>query len=153
MLTIPDEDSASRIAVPTLCGLPDLQLSPHTFFRNKAAVDARDPRSHLLPFVRGGDEEVPGQLLLCGRADPGKKFYTKFGVGRSIWATMHWKAQWAQSRACFWKMGVKMENGPLGLPADFLIAQDGTVVAAKYGTHAYDQWEVPELLALANTTG
>ena len=51
------------------------------------------------------------------------------------------------------KMGVKMENGPLGLPADFLIAKDGTVVAAKYGTHAYDQWEVPELLALANTAG
>lgn len=38
-------------------------------------------------------------------------------------------------------------GGRLGLPADFLIAGDGTVLACKYGTHAYDQWSVDELLA------
>lgn len=40
----------------------------------------------------------------------------------------------------------------LGLPADLLIAADGRVVAAKYGSHAYDQWSVDELLALAGHT-
>jgi hypothetical protein len=40
-------------------------------------------------------------------------------------------------------------GGRLGLPADFLIDRDGTVLACKYGTHAYDQWSVDELLALA----
>jgi hypothetical protein len=35
----------------------------------------------------------------------------------------------------------------VGLPADFLIARDGTVIAAKYGQHAYDQWSVDDLLA------
>ena len=37
----------------------------------------------------------------------------------------------------------------LGMPADFLIDTDGTVLAAKYGEHGADQWSVDELLALA----
>ena len=40
-------------------------------------------------------------------------------------------------------------GGRLGLPADFLIAPDGRVMAAKYGEHADDQWSVDEMLALA----
>lgn len=39
-------------------------------------------------------------------------------------------------------------GGRIGLPADFLIAPDGTVLAAKYGAHAGDQWSVDELLGL-----
>ena len=39
-------------------------------------------------------------------------------------------------------------GGQLGVPADFLIASDGQVIAAKYGQHAYDQWTVDELLTL-----
>jgi hypothetical protein len=38
----------------------------------------------------------------------------------------------------------------LGLPADFLIAPDERIVAAKYGKHADDQWSVDELLNLAS---
>jgi hypothetical protein len=37
----------------------------------------------------------------------------------------------------------------LGLPADFLIAPDGRVLATSYGKHANDQWSVDELLDLA----
>jgi hypothetical protein len=37
----------------------------------------------------------------------------------------------------------------LGLPADFLIAPSGRINAVKYGTDAYDQWSVDELLTLA----
>ena len=41
------------------------------------------------------------------------------------------------------------EGGPLGLPADLLIAADGKVNASDYGRHAYDQWSEDQLLALA----
>jgi hypothetical protein len=41
------------------------------------------------------------------------------------------------------------QGGSLGLPADFLIAGDGRVLACKYGQHAADHWSVAELLALA----
>lgn len=47
------------------------------------------------------------------------------------------------------KMTGKPGGGPLGLPADFLIAPDGTIKAALYGVHAYDQWSVDQLLAMA----
>ena len=45
--------------------------------------------------------------------------------------------------------GLRLSGGPLGLPGDFLIAPSGLIIAVKYGTHAYDQWSVDELIALA----
>jgi hypothetical protein len=39
-------------------------------------------------------------------------------------------------------------GGQLSVPADFLIASDGQVIAVKYGQYAYDQWTVEELLTL-----
>ncbi|WP_437973716.1 peroxiredoxin-like family protein [Sorangium sp. So ce295] len=39
-------------------------------------------------------------------------------------------------------------GGRFGLPADFLVAPDGRVLASKYGEHAGDQWSVDEVLAL-----
>jgi len=44
---------------------------------------------------------------------------------------------------------IRQPNGRLGLPADFLISPDGRVAAVKYGRHAYDQWAVDDILALA----
>jgi hypothetical protein len=44
---------------------------------------------------------------------------------------------------------VNPAGGRFGLPADFLIAPDGTVLACKYGVHAYDQWSGDDLLTLA----
>jgi hypothetical protein len=37
------------------------------------------------------------------------------------------------------------------LPADFLIAGDGRIIACKYGEHADDQWSVNELLSLVHS--
>ena len=37
----------------------------------------------------------------------------------------------------------------LGLPADFLINQNGQIVAVNYGAHANDQWSVDDLLAIS----
>jgi hypothetical protein len=38
-----------------------------------------------------------------------------------------------------------------GLPADFLIAANGKIVACRYGLHGGDFWEVNEMLLLAKT--
>jgi len=48
--------------------------------------------------------------------------------------------------------GLRAEGGRLGLPADFLIAAEGRLLACKYGEHAYDQWSVEDLLALARNS-
>jgi hypothetical protein len=44
----------------------------------------------------------------------------------------------------------KPTNGNLGLPAEMLISPAGYVTTVKYGQHAYDQWSVDELLAIAS---
>lgn len=82
-------------------------------------------------------------------ADLEKHYYKKFGVETSWLASLHPKALWAAIQGISIGMiGTKMENGPVGLPADILIDREGTVLAVKYGTHADDQWEVQELLSL-----
>ncbi|GGK96677.1 alkyl hydroperoxide reductase [Sphaerisporangium melleum] len=95
-------------------------------------------------------------------ADPGKRLYAEFGVESAPRALLDPRA-WGP---IVW--GILRDLGPvllrrrplpssvqpggrLGLPADFLIGPDGRVLAAKYGEHAYDQWPVDTILALART--
>jgi hypothetical protein len=73
-------------------------------------------------------------------ADPDRKLYDEFGVHNSIRGVR-------PARSLAGSLG-PAENH-LGMPADFLIAPDGAVVARKYGEHADDQWSVDELLRLA----
>lgn len=81
--------------------------------------------------------------------DPEKALYKKFGVETSL-RFMSLKALGAAMRGmAHGHFGLRPSGGPLGLPGDFLIAPSGQIKAAKYGTHAYDQWSVDELIALA----
>jgi peroxiredoxin len=106
--------------------------------------------------LRKYQAELPFDVI----PDPDKKLYAEFGVqakpravlsprawpailrglGRSIGATIRGKEH---------APPVKPGGGSTGLPGDFLIASDGRIVASKYGEHAYDQWPVDEVLALA----
>ncbi|BFO13790.1 hypothetical protein SHKM778_01780 [Streptomyces sp. KM77-8] len=93
-------------------------------------------------------------------ADPARLLYTEFGVERSPSALLNPRAWVPVVRAVLsgvWNVvrgrehlpSTSPHGGRLGLPADFLIAPDGRVLAAKYGEHVYDQWSVDELLELA----
>jgi peroxiredoxin len=95
--------------------------------------------------IRWHQKDVP--FLMVG--DPKKAFYRAFGVGTSF-AFMSLKALWALMRGiAHGHLGLRfLGGGPLGLPADFLIAPSGRIIAVKYGTNAYDQWSVDELLTL-----
>jgi haloalkane dehalogenase len=86
-------------------------------------------------------------------ADPGKRFYRQVGAEQSYFASLHPSALWAGFVSSVkGRMGSKMTGGPFGLPAEFLVASDGRILAAKYGLHAYDQWSVDELLKLTVST-
>ncbi|MFR9768745.1 peroxiredoxin-like family protein [Nocardia sp. SC052] len=99
--------------------------------------------------------QIPFTLI----ADPDKQLYREFGVESSLRALLNPR---------LWKSGPRIMSsllrllfidrrmphliptgGPVGLPADFLIGEDGRVLAAKYGRHAFDQWTVDELLLRA----
>ena len=95
--------------------------------------------------IRSYQEDVPFVLV----ADPSKVLYKEFGVEASL-RFMSLKALRAGMRGmAHGHFGLRVSGGPLGLPADFLIAPSGQIKAAKYGTDAYDQWSVDELLGLA----
>jgi len=100
-------------------------------------------------------DELPFALI----ADPEKRLYRRFGVEQSPRALLDPRA-WPFILGGVVRSLVRIvrgrqpmppispEGGSLGLPADFLIAPDGTLVACHYGAHAYDQWSVDTLLAL-----
>jgi len=96
--------------------------------------------------IRSHQKDVP--FLLVG--DPKKAFYKGFGVETSL-GFLSLKALAALMRGiAHGHFGLRfLGGGPLGLPADFLIAPSGRINAVKYGTDAYDQWSVDELLTLA----
>jgi peroxiredoxin len=89
--------------------------------------------------------------------DPEKRLYAEFGVRSSVrseldprmWPTVA-RGIAAKARTLLTRRSLDLDahGGVLGLPADFLIAPDGEIVARKYGDYAYDQWSVDELLAL-----
>jgi len=93
-------------------------------------------------------------------ADPDKRLYAKFGVESGVRALLDPRA-WAPVVRGVVRSFIRIlrgkqpipslhpKGGSLGLPADFLIASDGQVLACKYGTHAFDQWSVDEILSLS----
>ncbi|MFI9010507.1 peroxiredoxin-like family protein [Actinosynnema sp. NPDC053489] len=104
---------------------------------------AADLRPHVadLPFAVVGD--------------PAKRLYAEFGVESAPRSLLDPRAWGAIARGLARDLAPVLrghrppprpEGGRLGLPADFLIAPDGEVVAQKRGQHAYDQWSVTELL-------
>ncbi|MET7470187.1 hypothetical protein ACFYON_11465 [Micromonospora sp. NPDC005686] len=90
-------------------------------------------------------------------ADPDRRLYREFGVEsarRSLLDPRAWlpilravaTGTWHVLRGRERLPSRTPHGGRLGLPADFLIAPDGRVLAAKHGEHASDQWSVDELL-------
>lgn len=107
----------------------------------------------LAVFHSGADtlapyqEQLPFDLI----ADPARQLYREFGVEASVRAVVNPRTWLAAARG--WSRNLPDrsdtgEGGHLGLPADFLIASDGTILACKYGAHADDQWSIDELLEL-----
>ena len=99
--------------------------------------------------VQSFHKELPFETI----ADPGKHFYRLVGAEKSFFASLHPSALWAAFVSTIkGRIGLKMTGGPFGLPAEFLVASDGRILAAKYGLHAYDQWSMEDLVRLTATT-
>lgn len=84
-------------------------------------------------------------------ADPEKNLYKSFGVESSIFSVIN-PVVWAPAVTGLLKFKqLPYEKGQsfFGLPADFLIAKTGEVLAVKYGNHADDHWEVDEVIQRA----
>jgi peroxiredoxin len=96
--------------------------------------------------IRSYQKDVPFLMV----ADPDKVFYKEFGVETSFRFLSLKALSTAVRGIAHGYFGMRfLSGGPLGLPADFLIAPSGQIKAVKYGTDAADQWSVDELLAFA----
>lgn len=109
----------------------------------------------LLPFC----ESLPFETV----ADPDEGLYKDFGVESGLRALLNPRVWVPILLGVVRSLGQTLRGreplptlaprgGRLGLPADFLIAPSGVILACKYGSHAYDQWSVDEILALARTS-
>ena len=154
-VSVPDtEGRLTHLQFRRFAGCPVCNLHLQAFIQRNAELSAAGIKevvvfhstdAKLLPYQGRFPFDVVG--------DPKKKLYERYGVETSVWALLHPGAWPALVKGYLQKDKPALEGlpggGPLGLPADFLIAPDGTVKAAHYGKHADDQWSVDEVVAKA----
>ena len=81
--------------------------------------------------------------------DPDRLLYKEFGVEQSLRFLSFRVLNAALRGMANGHFALRNSGRVMGLPADFLIAPAGRIIAAKYGADAYDQWSAEELLSLA----
>ncbi|QWB27317.1 MULTISPECIES: peroxiredoxin-like family protein [Streptomyces] len=163
-VAVPDPGRLVHLQFRRFAGCPVCNLHLRSVIRRHGEIEAAGVRE-VVVFHSPAGELSPHttDLPFAVVADPTRRLYTEFGVERSPRALLSPRAWGPIVRAVL--SGVREvargrerlpstspHGGRLGLPADFLIAPGGRVLAAKYGEHVYDQWSVDELLELAATT-
>ena len=156
-LSVPNSASWTHVQFRRFAGCPICNLHLQSFVaRHNEIVDAGI--KEVVVFHSSDAELLPyqGRFPFDVIGDHGKTLYRKYGVESSISALLAPKVFAASLKGNLKKdkpkLGGLPNGGILGLPADFLIASDGTVRAVHYGTHAYDQWAVDEVLDLTRSS-
>jgi hypothetical protein len=162
-VAVPDRDQLTHLQFRRYAGCPIYSLHLNAFMQRHAEIEKANI-SEVVVFHSPAEEietnaaDFPFALI----ADPGKRLYRQFGVEASPQALLHprvWPFMMAGMARSVAKLirreGAALpmfpEGGILGLPADFLIATGGAVLACKYGAYAYDQWSVEELITLSKS--
>jgi AhpC/TSA family len=156
-IEVPDPHGLVHLQFRRFAGCPICNLHLRSFAARHGEIRAAGIRE--IAFFHSPAAELAehtADLPFATVADPDKKVYRQFGVEsgpRALLDPRSWPAIIRGStltlRGRFRAPAGRQAGGRLGLPADFLIAPDGVVLAAKYGAHADDQWSVDELLAQA----
>jgi len=157
---VPDPDRLVHLQFRRFAGCPVCNLHLRSVVTRLPEIEAAGIRE-VVVFHSAAESLGPytADLPLDVVADPGRALYREFGVEygpRALLDPRGWpgivRAVVAELRAV--RRGehpappTRPDGGRLGLPADFLIAPDGRILAAKHGAHVDDQWSVDELLAL-----
>lgn len=156
-ILLPDPDHVVHLQFRRFAGCPVCNLHLRSIVTRHDEILAVGVRE-VVVFHSSADElrkhtmDLPFAVI----ADPGKALYREFRVESGRRALLSPRA-WAPIalgiltalRRRDRTPSLNPTGGRLGLPADFLIASDGRVLAEKHGEYVYDQWSVDELLTLA----
>ncbi|TDV39708.1 peroxiredoxin-like family protein [Actinophytocola oryzae] len=157
---LPDQERLVHLQFRRFAGCPVCNLHLRSFVARHDEVTSAGIHE-VVVFHTNADDLRPhvADLPFDVVADPGKVLYREFGVESARRSLLHPKAwPWIVAAVAAGLPDVLRRRKPLpppdpeggrfGLPADFLIAPDGRVLASHHGTHVYDQWSVDELLDL-----
>ena len=162
-IRLPAAEGLTHLQFRRFAGCPICNIHLRSVARRHDEIEAAGI-CEVVVFHSPVEDMLPhqGELPFAAIADPDRELYTAFGVETAWRSVLHPRAWTTPLRPAAYAVvarGVRAGGVPgprrqtmLGLPADFLIAPDGRIVAAKYGRHANDQWEVDELLQLAAPT-
>jgi peroxiredoxin len=159
---LPDAEHVTHLQFRRFAGCPICNLHLRSIVRRHDEIVTEGVRELVL-FHSSAEELRPhaADLPFAVVGDPDRRLYTEFGVESAPKALLNPKAWGAIARGLARDTGPVLRGrapvprpgtGRLGLPADFLIAGDGRVLAVQYGEHADDQWSVDELLANVRST-
>ena len=159
-VSLPDPDKLVHLQFRRFAGCPICNVHLQSLIKRRDDIDAagirevvvfHSTRQELETYV----DDMPFDLV----ADPERTLYRRFGVESALRSVADPRAALSvakgvldRSRPGRLRLGAGMRSatgGHLGLPADLLIDTDGTVLDAKYGRHAGDQWSADELLERA----
>lgn len=162
-LRVPDDERLVHLQFRRFAGCPVCHLHLRSFVRRHHELERAGIREVVVFHSTAAALRVHAEgLPFAVVADPDKQLYVEFGVEAAPRALLHPRAWGSILRAVLHGLvaivrdgrpvpPTNPEGGRFGLPADFLIASDGRVLARKYGLHADDQWSVDELLALSRS--
>lgn len=164
-IRIPDGERIVHFQFRRFAGCPVCNLHLRSVVRRREEIVSAGIREVIVFHSTREDllqhqSELPFAVI----ADPAKRLYREFGVEsspRSLLDPRVWGAivrgvvssALAVVRRREPLPPLNPRGGSFGLPADFLIATDGRVLACRYGIHADDQWSVDELLGHARGVG
>lgn len=154
-LRVPDAGRLVHLQFRRFAGCPFCSVHLRAFTRRHDEIVAAGIREAVVFRSAAAElERHHGDVPFAVIPDPEDRLYAEFGVGSGPGALLNPRALlMALPHAV--RVLPRLPGFPpsarsaFGLPADFLIASDGRVLARKYGAHADDQWSVDELLALA----
>ena len=151
---IPQQNAFIHLQFRRFAGCPVCNLHLQSFFKRAEELKANNVHEVVVFHASQKDMlasvvDVPFDLI----ADPSRKLYKDFGVDTS-WKALLNLGVIQKALKGIRKFGMRVPQSleaELGVPADFLINQSGTIVALKYGAHADDQWSVEEVIELARS--
>nr|MDT0662194.1 peroxiredoxin-like family protein [Micromonospora sp. DSM 115978] len=159
-VVVPDPDRLVHLQFRRFAGCPVCNLHLRSFVRRRDEIEAAGVHEVVVFHAPPAElREHVADLPFAFVGDPDKRLYVEFGVESGRRALLDPRVWAPIVRAVLRDLGPVLRGrrpaparqphgGRLGLPADFLIAPDGVVLARRYGEHAYDQWSVDEMLAL-----